>query len=76
MNMTNWTSKEFIRHLIAHSGLNQSEIGLKVFAETGQDYSAGTFSNKVVKDNLKLKEVQAACKLLGYRLILEKIEEK
>lgn len=74
MNITNWTSKELIKYIATHAGMTQGKLGLQVFAKTNQNYKISAFNNKVARNDLKLKELQAACEILGYRLKLEEIK--
>ena len=64
-----------IKYLVSHAGTTQEKLAVKVFAMTNQDYKPNTFTNKLANNNIKLKEFQAVCKILGYTLELKEIQK-
>ncbi len=76
MDITKWTNRELIKYLVSHAGTTQEKLAVKVFELTKQDYKPNTFTNKLANNNLKLKEFQAVCETLGYRLELKEIIPK
>lgn len=74
MDITKWKNRELVKYLVSHAGTTQEKLGAKVFEVTNQNYKPNTFTNKIANDNLKLKEFQAICEILGYRLELKEIK--
>lgn len=75
MDITTWTNKELIKYLTSHAATTQTKLAQEVFAMTNQNYKPNTFTNKIASNNLKLKEFQAVCKILGYELVMKEIKK-
>ncbi len=75
MEITNWKNRDIINHLITRKCILQKDLAKDIYNLLGRDYSPHSLSGKIHRNAIKLEELQAACKLLGYRLILEEIEE-
>ena len=74
MNVTNWDNDEILRLLFAKGRITQKILLKDYFLKYNVVIPQPTFSNKIRRNCLKVSELQNICKLLGYNLILEKIE--
>lgn len=74
MDITDWNNDEIMRLVMAKGHVTQKILldGLK--SQTGVDIPQSTFSCKISRNGLKLAEFQQICKLLGYKIFLERVE--
>jgi len=74
MNITNWENDEILRLITAKGRVTQKILLDKYTEQYGIDIPQPTFSNKIRRNCLKVVELQNICKLLGYELIIKKID--
>lgn len=72
MNITDWDNGEILRLMSAKGRVTQKVLLNKYEQEYGIKIPQPTFSNKIRRNCLKLRELQDICKLLDYDLILKK----
>ena len=75
MEINNWSNKEIIKLLTARAGITQKKLSVLLCENFTREYSSSNFYHKILKNNLKLEELQAICEVLGYNLLLEKKEK-
>ena len=75
MDITEWNNDEIMRLVMAKGHITQKILleGLK--DKTGQEIPQSTFSCKIRRNALKLEEFQDICKLLGYCIQIERIND-
>lgn len=74
MNITDWNNDEIIRLVMAKGHITQKLLLSMLSEKTGEKLLQSTFSSKIKRDGLKLCEFQRICKLLGYNILLERID--
>ena len=72
MDITDWNNDEIMRLVMAKGHITQ-KILLKDLKDDFGIIPQSTFSCKIRRNALKLQEFQSICKILGYRINLERI---
>ncbi len=67
MNINDWSNKEIIKFITSRKKFTQKEL-LKKLSNMPLE---GTFSGKLSREALKVKELQEICEILGFDLILQ-----
>ena len=75
MNITDWNNDEIMRLVMAKGRVTQKVLLEILKKESGEKIPQSTFSCKIRRNSLKLEEFQKICKILGYNIILERIEK-
>ena len=75
MNITDWDNNEVMRLVMAKGHMTQKLLLQTLEENSGEKLLQSTFSAKIKRNGLKLAELQQICKVLGYKLILERIED-
>ena len=75
MNITDWNNDDILRLMCAKGRVTQKILLDKYDKCYGISIPQPTFSNKIRRNSLKLHELQKICKILGFNLILQKIEK-
>jgi len=72
MDITDWNNDEIMRLVMAKGHITQ-----KILLESLKDkvgiIPQSTFSCKIRRNALKLQEFQSVCKILGYRINIERV---
>lgn len=76
MDITDLKNRELINFLLNRRNVLQKDLAQKIYKKLDKSYDPHSLSGKISRNAVKLEEFQAACKILGYRLILEEIKEK
>lgn len=75
MDVTDWNNSDIMRLVMAKGHITQKVL-LKSFKElTGVDIPQSTLSCKIKRNGLKLSEFQNICKILGYKIRLERLTD-
>ena len=75
MNITDWNNDEIMRLVMAKGHITQKVLLQYLKDENHKNMPQSTFSCKIRRNSLKLSEFQEICKILGYNIILERIEK-
>lgn len=75
MDITNWNNDEILRLVMAKGHITQKLLLENFKVVTGQVIPQSTFSCKIRRNALKLEEFQSICRILGYKICLERIEK-
>ncbi len=74
MDITDWNNDEIMRLVMAKGHITQKLLLKNLKDQNGQDIPQSTFSCKIRRNALKLAEFQTICKILGYSIKLEKLD--
>ncbi len=75
MDITNWNNDEIMRLVMAKGHITQKML-LEILKEnSGEEIPQSTFSCKIRRNTLKLSELQAICKVLGYSISIEPVRK-
>lgn len=72
MEITNWSNREMVKFLTSRAGTTQKKLAQKIYEELSQSYNPSSFACKMQRNSMRVEELQAICKILGYELILSK----
>ena len=72
MEITNWSNREMVKFLTSRAGTTQKKLAQKVYEDLGQDYNPNSFASKMQRNSMRVEELQAICKILGYEMVLHK----
>ena len=73
MNITDWNNDEVMRLVMAKGHITQKVLLKKLKESAGEEILQSTFSSKIKRNGLKLSELQLICKVLGYKISLERV---
>lgn len=76
MNINDWSNKEIIRFITARKRISQKKLAEELSNFRHKRIAESSFASKIMRNGLKLEEVQQICELLGYNLVLEEKSEK
>ena len=76
MNISDWDNDEILRLLCAKGHISQKTLLQLLDKKYNIEIPQSTFANKIRRNSLKVIELQQICNLLGYTLIVEKIENR
>ncbi len=75
MDITNWNNDEIMRLVMAKGHITQKILIKNYENIIGKSIPQSTFSCKVRRNALKLEEFQNICKILGYKINIERVKE-
>ena len=73
MDITDWDNDEIMRLIMAKGRITQKILLKDLKNINGKAIPQSTFSCKITRNALKLHEFQQICKILGYKINLERI---
>ena len=74
MDITDWNNDEIMRLVMAKGHITQKILLEMLNNKINEKIPQSTFSCKIRRNALKLAEFQSICKLLGYTINIERIE--
>ncbi|MBQ8458777.1 hypothetical protein IJ541_01595 [bacterium] len=71
MDVTGWDDREIVRVLVARNKMSQKTLMEKIKIKFDDDIPQSTFANRLLRNNLRVRELQQICDVLGYSIILQ-----
>jgi len=71
MDVTGWDDREIVRVLVARSKMSQKTLMEKIKEKFDDDIPQSTFANRLLRNCLRMRELQQICDVLGYSIILQ-----
>lgn len=75
MDITDWNNDEVMRLVMAKGHITQKVLLKTLKEQAGEEILQSTFSSKIKRNGLKLSELQMICKVLGYKISLERVSD-
>ncbi|MCM1339797.1 MAG: hypothetical protein NC191_09010 [Muribaculaceae bacterium] len=72
MDISHWNDREIVQVLIARGKLSQKSLVNKIKEKYGKDIPQPTFANKLLRNRLRVEELQQICDVLDYSIVLVK----
>lgn len=71
MDITGWTNKEIVQVLIARNKISQKELIKRLEENNNQQIPQSTFANRLLREGMRVRELQEICDALNYSIILQ-----